>query len=130
MGNRVWNRTEVGKARWLAAMCWRRKVELALAGSGLTFTQWLILAALHELIESTEDAVSQNDVCARLELDRGTVSLVMRTLEQKGLVDRGPDMTCRAWRIFLTSRAEILLRDRAEGIEGASASSHAHFSRF
>ncbi len=90
---RVLSATEARKARWFAAMRWRRQVEALLAGVGVTFTQWLVLDALRELIAAMEDAVSQNDVARRLELDRVTVSEVMRALERKQLVSRGIDIT-------------------------------------
>jgi DNA-binding MarR family transcriptional regulator len=112
--------TETRKARWKSAMRWRRAVERALAGTGLTFTQWLMLDALRELIAETRDAAIQNEIAARVELDRATISLVMCTLERKGLVDRAPDITGRALRIWLTLRAEALLREQAAGIEAAS----------
>ncbi|HWZ89630.1 MAG TPA: MarR family transcriptional regulator [Polyangiaceae bacterium] len=101
-------------------MRWRRAVERALVGTGLTFTQWLVLDALRELIAETRDAAIQNEIAARVELDRGTTSLVMRTLEKKGFVDRAPDITGRALRIWLTDPAEVLLREQAAGIEAAS----------
>jgi hypothetical protein len=46
----------------------------------------------------------------------------MRTLQEKALIDRGPDMTGTATRIFLTARAEMILRDQAERVEAASLS--------
>ncbi len=113
--------TEARKARWFAAMRWRRQVEAVLAGVGITFTQWLVLDALRELIAELADAVSQNDVARRLELDRVTVSGVMRALERKGLVSRGIDITGRAWRVFLNAEADALLREFASAIEAVSA---------
>jgi DNA-binding MarR family transcriptional regulator len=113
-------------------MRWRRAVEEALTGTGLTFTQWLVLDAVQELIAETDDAVIHNEVAARLELDRGTISLVMRTLERKQLVDRAPDITGRAWRVWLTDRAVSVLRDQAARIEassGVEASSGARWTR-
>ena len=102
-------------------MRWQRSVENAVVESGLTFTQWLVLDATGQLIEETGDAVSQNDVARRLELDRMTISRVMRVLERKRLVSRGIDLTGRAWRVFLCEEAEALLRDLAPTIEAASA---------
>jgi DNA-binding MarR family transcriptional regulator len=111
------------------AMRWRRAVESALregaparalGGVRLTFTQWLVLDALRELIADTDDAVNQREVAERVELDHGTISLVMATLEKKGLVDRGSDLTGRGWRIFVTTRGARLLRDTAAPIEAVS----------
>jgi DNA-binding MarR family transcriptional regulator len=104
-------------------MRWRRSVDAVLTAAGLTFTQWLVLDALQELIEETGDAVSQNEVCARVELDRSTVSAVMRLLQEKQLVSRGIDITGRAWRVFLHGRASAILQACEFPIEQASARS-------
>jgi DNA-binding MarR family transcriptional regulator len=113
--------TEARKREWRLATRWRRRAEAALSDAGLTLSQWMVLDALSELIAETEDAVSQNEVCERVELDRATISAVMRRLEKKQLVSRGIDLTGRAWRIFLTPRAEVLLRQCAIPMEYASS---------
>jgi DNA-binding MarR family transcriptional regulator len=94
--------------------------ERALGGTGLTFTQWLVLDALDELIAETDETATQTEVAARLELDHGTISLVMRALADRALVDRGPDFSGRALRVLLTSRSERLLRECAGAVELAS----------
>lgn len=101
-------------------MRWRRGLEAVVAPAGLSFTQWLVLEALRQLISETGDAVNQNEVARRLELDRMTISAVMRRLEQKQWVDRASDLTGRAWRIFLTRRAAALLRQQSAEIEALS----------
>lgn len=98
---------------YFRAFRWRRAVEGELRPLGLTFTQWLILDATARAIESERDAVNQSDVARACELDRMTVSQVMKTLAERGLVDRGPSAEGPAYRIFLTQRAEQTLR-RAE----------------
>jgi DNA-binding MarR family transcriptional regulator len=100
--------------RYLAAWRWRRAVEAELKPLGLTFTQWLVLGATAALIRESKDAVNQNEVAARTELDRMTVSQVMTTLEDLGHVDRGPDMIGRGYRIWITSSGrKTLTRSRA-----------------
>ena len=108
------------RARWLAAMRWRRRVEKALAQSGLTFTQWQVLDATAVLVVETGDAVSQNQVSERTQLDRNTVSQVMRTLEQKRLVSRGPCCIGTSWRVFQTERAVSVLNALRGAVEAAS----------
>jgi DNA-binding MarR family transcriptional regulator len=117
----VGSATEVQKGRWKTAMRWRRAIDGALRGTGLTFTQWLVLDALGELIAETKEAATQSEVAARVGLDQATISLVMRTLSEKWLVSRAPDCTGRAWRVLLTDRAKRLLPDVATKIETASA---------
>lgn len=91
-------------------MQWRIRVQGALENSGLTFPEWLVLAAADDLIRSTDDAVNQNDIAAHAALDRRTVSRIVIGLDERGLVDRAPDMTNSCWRLYLTKKAEALLR--------------------
>jgi DNA-binding MarR family transcriptional regulator len=114
--------TELRKAEWLSAMRWRRRVESACAArlTGLSFPQWLLLHATRRLIEETEDAVIQAQIAARIELDQATVSQMVRRLEDRQLIDRGGDMTGKAWRLYLTDDATRLLRELDEPIEVAS----------
>lgn len=106
------------KAEWRSAMRWRRAVEEELAGIGLGFTEWLVLDSADELIRETQDAVSQNAIAARAELEKMTVSLVARKLERRGLLSRAPSYGGRpSLRIFLTQKGERLAeeaRTRAE----------------
>jgi DNA-binding MarR family transcriptional regulator len=113
--------TRLGKSQWREAERWRRRVEGALIGSGLTFRQWLVLDAIRFLVEETGDAINQNQIAAYVELDRRAISDVMGPLEKKWLVSRGPPMSGWAWRVFLTEEAEVLLRDHEAAIEFASA---------
>ena len=113
--------TELRKAEWLAAMRWRRQIQLVCRGSGLTFTQWLLLDSTRQLIEETEDAVIQAQISARLELDQATVSEVTQRLEEKGLLSRAGDITGKAWRVRLTEKAERMLRELDGHIDSASA---------
>jgi DNA-binding MarR family transcriptional regulator len=94
-------------------------VEAALGKVGLTFTQWLVLKATDDLIREEHDAVNQNAVAHRTELDRMTISQVMTTLMKRDLVDRGPDLTGRAYRIWITRSAQKTLRLAKEQVEGA-----------
>jgi len=109
-------------AEWLRAIRWRKRVEEVLTASGLTFTQWLVLGAIRELLRATEDTVSQNDVAVHLEMHRSTVSDAMLALESKGLVDRGGAIEGTSWRVLLTSRAGCLLAEldpRTDAISGS-----------
>jgi DNA-binding MarR family transcriptional regulator len=102
---------------YLTAWRWRRAVEGALRSVGLTFTQWLVLGATHALIRESKDAVNQNAVAARAELDRMTVSQVMTALAKLGHVDRGPDLIGRGYRIWVTAsgrRAVVLANRRVD----------------
>jgi DNA-binding MarR family transcriptional regulator len=113
---------QVGRAReqYFAGWRWRRVVEKELRALGLTFTQWLVLDSADELIEETEDAVNQRSIAERAELDAMTVSQVMKTLEGKDLVNREPDVSGRAYRVFVTKRGQKLLQAAAPLVENAT----------
>jgi DNA-binding MarR family transcriptional regulator len=85
---------------------YRRMLEQELAPVDLTFTEWFVLQATLSLVHETNDAVNQNAVSARTEQDRNTTSRVMRALERKGLVDRGPDALGPGYRIWVTPKGE------------------------
>jgi len=103
--------------RWRVAQRWRRQADATLASVGLTLTQWLVLESTRTLIRETDDAVSQKDVSVRVELDQMTVSQVMRVLDAKGLVDRGPSSEGSAYRIILTPRGKELAARGWERLE-------------
>ena len=102
---------------WLAAMRWQRRVELALARVDLSFAQWIVLDCLAAIRRETRDAVSQVQVCQRLELGKGSVSRVMTRLHRRGLVDVAPAWPTKENRIYVTARGEALLADGWNVIE-------------
>jgi DNA-binding MarR family transcriptional regulator len=104
------------RAEYLAAWRWRRRVEATLRDAGLTFTQWLVLDAVERAVTAQRDAVNQSDVARTTELDRMTVSQVMRTLSELGMVDRGPSASGPAYRIFLTRKGTHALREAEASI--------------
>lgn len=108
---------------WRMGLRWRRQVEAELAETGFTFTQWLVLDATNAAIAETGDAVSQNTVAAHADIDKMTVSQVMRTLEDRGLVDRGPNSEGPAYRIWVTNKGRRALQEGRARVEAASARS-------
>lgn len=102
-------------------MAWRREAEKGLTGAGLTLAQWIVLDATRVLVQSTKEAVSQNDVALHTDIDRMTVSQVMRNLDHAGLVSRGPDADGRAYRISVTAKGERAAKQGAARIEASSA---------
>jgi DNA-binding MarR family transcriptional regulator len=98
--------TSLAIERYLAAWRWRREVERGLKGIGLTFSQWFVLDATNRLIHESKDAVNQNAVAERTELDRMTVSQVMTTLAKVGHVDRDSDAIGRGYRIWVTAKGQ------------------------
>jgi MarR family transcriptional regulator, organic hydroperoxide resistance regulator len=78
---------------------------------GLTYPQYLVMLTLWE-----KDNVSVKEIGARLHLDSGTLTPLLKRLEQSGLVTRRRDAEDeRHVRIELTSRGRNL-RGRAKSI--------------
>ena len=50
---------------------------------GLTYTQYLVFLVLWE-----KDGITVGEICRRLMLDNGTLSPLLKKMEQKGYVDR------------------------------------------
>jgi DNA-binding MarR family transcriptional regulator len=120
----------VCRERFREAMGWRREVERELSELGLTLAQWTVLDATRDLTASTEDAVSQNDVAVHTDIDRMTISQVMRNLSDRGLVSRGPDASGRAYRIWLSKKGELAVMRGAQCVEKVSAAWLARRSGF
>ena len=96
-------------------------MERALWSSGVTFAEWVTLQTMEWLIAETGDAVSQSDVARRMTLTRATISLLMRRLDDKALVDRDCSASGPALRIWLHTKATRLLKRFREPIEAVSA---------
>ena len=78
---------------------------------GLTYPQYLVMLVLWE-----QDAILVKDIGARLFLDSGTLTPLLKRLEANGLVSRKRDPHDeRQVRILLTDQAQTL-RTRAEQI--------------
>ena len=82
-----------------------------LAPLGLTYPQYLVMLALWEA-----DGVSVKDLGARLRMDSGSVTPLLKRLERAGLVQRGRDRADeRLLRVELTERGRAL-RAEAAGV--------------
>jgi DNA-binding MarR family transcriptional regulator len=97
-------KVQAAREAYLAAWRWRRAVEKELLAIDLTLTQWLVLDALRTLLAEAEGGVNQNAVAARTELDRMTISQVMKALVTKGWASRSPEPSGRAYCVKLSRR--------------------------
>ena len=102
-------------------MRWQRRVARELAPLNLTLMQWLVLDTTNALITETGDAVSQQAIATRLEIDKMTVSHAMRALNNLALVDRGPDFLYCAWRIWVTKKGIDVLEEGRKRVACVSA---------
>ncbi|WP_307781332.1 MarR family winged helix-turn-helix transcriptional regulator [Agilicoccus flavus] len=88
----------------------------ALDDLGLTYPQYLVMLALWE-----RDGVGVGELGERLHLDSGTLSPLLRRLEQRGLVTRRrDDPDGRRVEILLTPQGDAL-RDRAGQVQDCLA---------
>ena len=95
---------------WQITNGWQRAVRAALAPTGLTYVQLVLLAGLQERI-AAGDKVSQAGLAQSLGADVMMTSQVLRTLESGGLVrrDRDPRDT-RARTLALTEAGAAKLK--------------------
>jgi DNA-binding MarR family transcriptional regulator len=103
----------------------RRRFDARARSIGVSRPQWQVLIALSRAQGSSQAALAE-----RLEVETITVGRMVDRLEEAGLVERRADPADRrAWRLFLTERADQLLADlqpiatavRAEMLAGLSA---------
>ena len=71
---------------------------------GITYTQYITFMVLWE-----QDGISVGDLCARLHLDNGTLTPMLKKMEKQGLVSRRRDETDeRRVQVFLTDEGRAM----------------------
>lgn len=103
---------------WREARIFEAKAQYAFREHA-SFTQWLLLECLQELLEETGDAVSQVAIAERAGLPKSLVSYWMALMDEEGLVSRGPALDGRAYRIWMGERGERVRRRCAEELAEA-----------
>jgi DNA-binding MarR family transcriptional regulator len=95
---------------WQVTMLWQRKIKKGLDTIDITHTQFVLLASLAWLLNKN-DSVTQTAIADHSKTDRMMVSKVLRTLQQKGFVQRQEHETdTRAKTIWLTPKGETVLQ--------------------
>ena len=91
----------------------RRYYDRRAAALGVTTAQWRVIAHVGH-----SPGLKQVELAERLDVEPITAGRIVDRLEEAGLVERQPDPgDRRAWRLFLTEKAEPIsgkLRDLAE----------------
>lgn len=100
---------------------WHRQVKEVLKGIGLTHPQYVVLASLGYLAQ-TSDKVNQVDIARNSSIDVMTVSTILRNLERDGLVTRktSPDDQ-RAKTVRMTRSGRSSLKRALPLVEGIDA---------
>lgn len=96
---------------WLhhAALEWRQRVDRALRPLGLTPTQFNLLGSIGWLDRTQPSPPTQQQVADHAGADRMMTSKVLRTLEERGLVTREPDLgDARSLRLHLSEEGRRL----------------------
>ncbi|SIT97599.1 DNA-binding transcriptional regulator, MarR family [Epilithonimonas bovis DSM 19482] len=102
---------------WQVSMLWQRKMKRALDKLDLTHTQYVLLAVLAWLSKSNQ-TVTQVDIAKHSNTDRMMVSKVLRTLQEKGFVNRKEDKTdTRAKNISLSKSGKTILEKAMKIVE-------------
>lgn len=78
---------------------------------GITYTQYITFMVLWE-----QDGISVGDLCAKLHLDNGTLTPMLKKMEKQGLVSRRrDDEDERRVRVFLTDEGRAM-KDRVRDV--------------
>ena len=115
-----------GFALWRAAMRWQRTVDKCLAPLEMTHTQYLVLSSARSAMDEARDAVTQRTIAAHAGVDEVTASRLIRKLEARGWLDRGPMFgDTRAYRVSVTRGGRRVLDQATSRLEAALRSSSA-----
>ncbi len=88
-----------------------RKYRPYLDPLGLTYTQYIVMMVLWE-----EEGISVKELGRRLYLDSGTLTPVLKSLEDKGFVDRARSKEDERVLIARLTKEGLALKDRAKEV--------------
>ena len=98
-------------------LVWQRRQKRILDPFNLTYTQFVLLAAIGWLTKSSNE-VMQVDIANFNNFDRMMVSKVLRTLEKDGLINRKEHKTdTRAKTVHLTDQGIFILQKSLAAVE-------------
>jgi len=110
-----------GFSLWQVSSMWQRKINAGLKPFGLTHAQFVLLASLTWLAND-EKPLTQIDLAHHSKMDVMMTSNVLRTLEDKGLIERKPHPTdTRAKSLSVTSMGRELAVKTVEVVEAIDA---------
>lgn len=100
---------------WQASSLWQRSIREALAPTGLTHAQFVLLASLAWL-GGSDTGINQVQLAEHARMDVMMTSDVLRTLEAKGLIRRVRNpLDRRAWNLEI-QEAGLALANQAVGL--------------
>lgn len=102
---------------WQVTNLWQREIKKALEQYGLTHSQFVLLASIHWLTLHKQE-VTQVVLSNHTKIDPMTTSTVLRTLQQKGFIQRQEHSTdTRAKTVALTEEGKKLIKKAVVTVE-------------
>lgn len=102
---------------WQVTSLWQREIRKALEQYGLTHSQFVLIASIHWLVLHHQE-VTQVVLSAHTKIDPMTTSTVLRTLQQKGLINREEHSTdTRAKTVVLTEEGKKMVKKAVVTVE-------------
>ncbi len=102
---------------WQVTNLWQREIKKALEEYGLTHSQFVLMTSIHWLTLH-EQEVTQIILSANTKIDPMTTSTVLRTLQQKGLIQRQEHATdTRAKTVELTEQGKEIIKKAIVTVE-------------
>lgn len=102
---------------WQVTNLWQREIKKALEKYGLTHSQFVLMASIHWLTIHKQE-VTQIVLSAHTKIDPMTTSTVLRTLQQKGFLQRQEHLTdTRAKTVGLTEEGKKIVKKAIVTVE-------------
>jgi DNA-binding MarR family transcriptional regulator len=102
---------------WQVTNLWQREIKKALEPFGLTHSQFVLLASIHWLTLHKQ-VVTQVVLSNHTKIDPMTTSTVLRTLQQKGFIQRQEHLTdTRAKTVGLTENGKKIIKKAVVTVE-------------
>ncbi|MEP6790126.1 MAG: MarR family transcriptional regulator [Ramlibacter sp.] len=104
---------------WKITALWQRRLSGVLGESGITQTQYAIMASLR-WFEHAGEPITQTHLAEHTRIDKMTLSKAIRKLEEDGLVRREPSgLDSRAVDVRFTPRGHKVVEQAVVAIENA-----------
>lgn len=102
---------------WQVTNLWQREIKKALEPYGLTHSQFVLMASIHWLTLNKQE-VTQIILSEYTKIDPMTTSTVLRTLQQKGFIQRQEHSTdTRAKTVELTAEGKKIVKKAVVTVE-------------
>lgn len=102
---------------WQVTNLWQREIKKALEPYDLTHSQFVLMASIHWLTLHKQD-VTQILLSAHTKIDPMTTSTVLRTLQNKKLIQRHEHVTdTRAKTVGLTENGKKIIKQAVKTVE-------------